>query len=161
MRILIVSQYFWPESFRINDLALALKARGHSVEVLTGMPNYPGGRFYPGYRAFSPQVEDFQGMRVNRVPLIPRGATRNWQLALNYWTQPGMQAPSGGYGYGISQHDATGSMTCAAIASLIIARDRLHPADAAVRDGRIKRGDIVVLEAMGGGFTWGAAALRY
>jgi hypothetical protein len=62
---------------------------------------------------------------------------QTWQLALNYWTQPGMQAPSGGYGYGISQHDATGSMTCAAIASLIIARDRLHPADAAVRDGKV------------------------
>jgi Domain of unknown function (DUF4159) len=63
---------------------------------------------------------------------------QTWQLALNYWTQPGMQSPSGGYGYGVNQHDVTGSMTCAAIASLIIARDRLHPADAAVIDGKIR-----------------------
>src|SRR5262245_29998309 len=63
---------------------------------------------------------------------------QTWQLALNYWTQPGMQSPSGGFGYGVNQHDVTGSMTCAAIASLIIARDRLHPADAAVIDGKIR-----------------------
>src|SRR5205823_2543859 len=63
---------------------------------------------------------------------------QTWQLALNYWTQSGMQSPSGGYGYGINQHDATGSMTCAAIASLIIARDRLQPADAGVVDGKVQ-----------------------
>src|SRR5262245_25850595 len=63
---------------------------------------------------------------------------QTWQLALNYLTQPGMQAPAGGYGYGIQQHDVSGSMTCAAIASLIIARDRLHPSDAKVVDGQVK-----------------------
>ena len=55
---------------------------------------------------------------------------QTWQLALNYWTQPGMQTPAAGYGYEPDQPDASGSMTCAAIASLIIARDRLHPGDA-------------------------------
>ncbi|MGQ0525739.1 MAG: glycosyltransferase family 4 protein [Betaproteobacteria bacterium] len=84
MKVLIVTQYFWPETFRINDVAAALKARGHEPEILTGMPNYPGGRFYPGYGAFSPREERYRGMRVVRVPLVPRGAMRNWQLALNY-----------------------------------------------------------------------------
>ena len=46
MRILIVSQYFWPENFRINDLAVGLIDKGYDVSVLTGLPNYPEGKFY-------------------------------------------------------------------------------------------------------------------
>ena len=84
MNILIVTQYFWPESFRINDLALGLKQRGHEVEILTGMPNYPARKFYPGYGFFSPAEERFEGMRVVRIPLLPRGSRRNWRLAANY-----------------------------------------------------------------------------
>ena len=49
MRILILTQYFWPESFRINDLAIALKERGHEVTIFTGKPNYPKGKFSDGY----------------------------------------------------------------------------------------------------------------
>jgi hypothetical protein len=49
MRLLVVSQYFWPENFKINDIAQALIERGHQVSVLTGKPNYPGGRFYKNY----------------------------------------------------------------------------------------------------------------
>lgn len=45
MRILIVSKYFWLENYRINDLALGLKDKGHEFRVLTGIPNYPGGKF--------------------------------------------------------------------------------------------------------------------
>ncbi len=84
MRVLIVSQYFWPESFRINDLVAGLKQRGHGVTVLTGMPNYPSGRFFPGYGFLSPLREEFNGAQVLRVPLIPRGNGRGWRLALNY-----------------------------------------------------------------------------
>ena len=84
MRVLIISQYFWPESFRINDLALGLKQRGHAGEVLTGMPNYPHGKLYPGYHYFSPATDCFDGIPVMRVPLIPRGPHRNWRLAFNY-----------------------------------------------------------------------------
>ena len=47
MRILIVSQYFWPESFLVNDLAVGLREKGHQVTVLTGIPNYPEGSFFP------------------------------------------------------------------------------------------------------------------
>ncbi|HIP10141.1 MAG TPA: glycosyltransferase WbuB, partial [Rhodospirillales bacterium] len=43
MRVLVISQYYWPESFRINDLTDDLVRRGHQVTVLTGVPNYPSG----------------------------------------------------------------------------------------------------------------------
>ena len=84
MRILIVTQYFWPESFRINDLALGLRGRGHEVTVFTGKPNYPEGRFFPGYGFFGRTLEDYQGVRVIRVPLIPRGAGGPLGLVLNF-----------------------------------------------------------------------------
>ena len=84
MKVLIITQYFWPESFRINDLALGLKERGHAVTVLTGMPNYPSGQLFPGYRMFSPSRETFEGMPIHRVPLIPRGSGQRWRLVLNY-----------------------------------------------------------------------------
>ncbi|VVB88622.1 Glycosyl transferases group 1 [uncultured archaeon] len=86
MKILIVTQYFWPENFRINDLASGLKEKGHNVVVLTGIPNYPDGRFFQGYGAFKKRVEDYQGIKIVRVPLVPRGNGRALNLALNYLT---------------------------------------------------------------------------
>jgi colanic acid biosynthesis glycosyl transferase WcaI len=84
MRILVVCQYFWPEAFRVNDLVAALGERGHGVTVLTGMPNYPGGRYFPGYRPWAPRQETFAGAQVLRVPLVPRGAGGAVRLAANY-----------------------------------------------------------------------------
>lgn len=84
MRVLIVTQYFHPEPFRINDLALALHDSAHQVTVLTGMPNYPEGRLYRGYRWFSPASENYFGIQVVRVPLITRGGVKSWRLMLNY-----------------------------------------------------------------------------
>jgi glycosyltransferase involved in cell wall biosynthesis len=84
LRILVVTQYFHPEPFRINDLVVGWRDRGHEVTVLTGMPNYPEGRFYPGYDGLGPAEERFEGLRVVRVPLVSRGRARNWRLALNY-----------------------------------------------------------------------------
>jgi len=86
MKILIVSQYFWPESFRINDLALGLKDKGHKITVLTGLPNYPGGSFFPGYGFFRKLHEDHEGIEVVRVPLIPRGKGSGFRLILNYFS---------------------------------------------------------------------------
>lgn len=86
MRILIVTQYFWPENFRINDLALGLQQKGHRVMVLTGVPNYPAGKFFPGYRIWKPRREDYHGIEVLRVPLISRGSGRSWRLVLNYFS---------------------------------------------------------------------------
>lgn len=84
MKVLIVSQYFWPESFRINDLSQGLVERGHEVTVLTGKPNYPEGSFFPGYSALRPVRERYEGARVLRVPLVPRGGGGKVRLSLNY-----------------------------------------------------------------------------
>lgn len=83
MNILIVSQYFWPETFRINDLAQGLVERGHHVTILTGKPNYPEGRFFSGYRFLNKTKEKLGEINIIRAPIIPRGKNK-WQLALNY-----------------------------------------------------------------------------
>jgi glycosyltransferase involved in cell wall biosynthesis len=84
VRILIVTQYFWPESFRINDLALGLRERGHAVTVFTGKPNYPAGQFFPGYGFCGRGRDDYRGIPVIRVPLIARGNGGKLRLVLNY-----------------------------------------------------------------------------
>jgi len=84
MRILIVTQYFWPESFRINDLALAIKERGHHVEILTAKPNYPTGRIYDSYSFLSKRTEIWKGIKIHRAPIIPRGNASGFRLMLNY-----------------------------------------------------------------------------
>jgi colanic acid biosynthesis glycosyl transferase WcaI len=84
MRILIVTQYFWPESFRINDVVHGLRDLGHEISVLTGMPNYPEGCFFEGYSVFSPARDYYDGIPVVRVPILPRGGGGGLRLALNY-----------------------------------------------------------------------------
>ena len=84
MRVLIVTQYFWPESFRINDLATGLRGRGHEVTVYTGKPNYPEGRYFPGYGFFRRTREIYDGVRVIRAPLVPRGRSGRVGLVINY-----------------------------------------------------------------------------
>ena len=71
--ILIISQHFYPESFRINDIAREWVRRGYRVSVLTGIPNYPGGRFFPGYGFSKRRKENWQGVEIRRIPVIPRG----------------------------------------------------------------------------------------
>lgn len=81
MRILIVSQYFYPENFKINDIAVELVNRGNVVDVVTGMPNYPSGIIYDGYhnRIF----DNYLGVNVFRTKIRPRyKGTIN--LFLNY-----------------------------------------------------------------------------
>ena len=84
MRILVVSQYFFPEEFKINDLARELVNRGHQVSVLTGKPNYPKGEYYEGYQYGGVSKEDYYGAEVIRVPLRKRGAGGGKNLLLNY-----------------------------------------------------------------------------
>jgi len=84
MHILIVSQYFWPENFRINDISRLLIEQGNKVTVLTGKPNYPDGKFYPGYGLFKKFREKYQGADVIRIPLFPRGDGGGLRLILNY-----------------------------------------------------------------------------
>lgn len=85
MRILVLSQYFWPESFIINDIVRTLGEQGHEVVVATGKPNYPDGQVFPGYQASGTQRELFeQRIEVVRVPLWPRGKGGARNLILNY-----------------------------------------------------------------------------
>lgn len=83
MRILIVSQYFWPENFRINDLVREFVARGHSVSVLTGKPNYPGGKVFDEFRLNPTNFDDYNGTTIYRVPMFARG-TGSLRMVLNY-----------------------------------------------------------------------------
>lgn len=83
MKILIVSQYFWPENFRINTVARKLADAGADVEVLTGKPNYPVGQVFPGYKTWGCTEEVYQGIPVYRIPLVGRGR-HVFRLALNY-----------------------------------------------------------------------------
>ena len=83
MNILIVSQYFWPENFLINDVAKELVQRGHNVTVLTGLPNYPHGKIYKDFIDRRADYQHYKGADIIRVPLVPRGKG-TWRLALNY-----------------------------------------------------------------------------
>lgn len=83
MKVLVLSQYYWPENFRINELVQALQAKGVVIEVLTGKPNYPAGVVFEGYRAWGCVQEMHLGVPVHRVPLIPRGRGVV-RLTLNY-----------------------------------------------------------------------------
>ncbi|WP_445749707.1 glycosyltransferase family 4 protein [Polaribacter sp.] len=84
MNILIVTQYFWPETFRINDFALGLQERGHAITIFTAKPNYPRGKFYEGYSFFKKRKEIWNGITVYRSNLIPRGNGSGLRLMLNY-----------------------------------------------------------------------------
>ena len=87
MRILIVSQYFWPEVFIINALIQTLESQGLTIKVLTGKPNYPGGEIFEGYTQKGIQQELFDNTApIFRVPLRPRKAGGAKNLFLNYWS---------------------------------------------------------------------------
>jgi len=83
VRLLVVSQYFWPENFRVNELVTELVKRGHEVTVLTGYPNYPEGEVLPAFRAAPEQFAEFAGAEVLRVPMLGRGRGA-LRLMLNY-----------------------------------------------------------------------------
>ena len=75
MKILIVTQYFYPETFRVNTLCTELVQRGHDVTVLTGYPQYPQGRIYDGYGFRKPYETQWNGAKIQRIKMRPRGKT--------------------------------------------------------------------------------------
>ncbi len=79
-------QYFYPETFRGNDIAFHLAEEGHDVHVVTGIPNYPKGKFFPGYGLFKKRNEVINGVRVTRLPLVPRGEDNKIMLMLNFFS---------------------------------------------------------------------------
>ncbi|HXH73900.1 MAG TPA: glycosyltransferase family 4 protein [Bacteriovoracaceae bacterium] len=86
MKILVVTQYFWPEQFKILDLCQELIERGNEVTVYTGLPNYPEGEFFKGYSLLGPYKETHGKINIIRSPLIPRGKNKSFQLILNYFS---------------------------------------------------------------------------
>lgn len=84
MRCLLLTNHFYPESFRCNDVAFELVKRGYEVTVLTAIPDYPQGRFHKGYSLFKKRCEQLNGVKVVRVPIIPRGNGRPFRMLLNY-----------------------------------------------------------------------------
>lgn len=83
MRILVVSQHFWPETFRLNDLVSELVIRGHQITVLTGQPNYPGGKIFAEFRRDPKRFHAYKGAEIVRVPIVARGKSHA-RLMLNY-----------------------------------------------------------------------------
>lgn len=86
MKILLVTQYFYPENFKGNDIAFEMQKKGHEVTVLTGIPNYPKGEFFNGYGYFKRRRETVNGVKVIRTFLIPRGNSTAIPLMVNYFT---------------------------------------------------------------------------
>lgn len=83
MKILVITQYFYPENFRINQLCLDLKERGHDITVLTGKPNYPKGEYFDGYSYKGNEDEIWNDIQIIRVPLRARKkGSKN--LIINY-----------------------------------------------------------------------------
>ena len=87
MKLLLISQYYAPEPFRIHEICEALAARGHQITVLTGIPNYPMGRVYPGYRLRKHRKEEIRGVQLMRVWTVPRKSGKLFRM-LNYFSYP-------------------------------------------------------------------------
>ena len=82
-KILIVSQYFWPENFRVNELASELAKNGNTIEVLTSLPNYPSGKIFKEYAEDPEEFNNYKGIKIHRVHQILRGNNK-LTLAFNY-----------------------------------------------------------------------------
>lgn len=83
--ILVVSQYFYPEQFRINDICTEWVKRGYKITVLTGIPNYPQGEYFEGYDLLHKRTEEWNGIKIVRIPLIARGHN-SLGLVANYFS---------------------------------------------------------------------------
>ena len=87
MKILIVTQYYWPENSRVTDIAESLQKRGYHVTVLTGLPNYPQGYIYEGYEKGKNRIQEHNGVHIIRAKLIERRHNLLYRF-LNYYSFP-------------------------------------------------------------------------
>jgi glycosyltransferase involved in cell wall biosynthesis len=83
-KILVVTQYFWPENFRINEIVRFLKKKKYNVTVLTGQPNYPEGVLNLEYQKDPNNFNNFYGAKIIRVPIILRKKSTKFNLFVNY-----------------------------------------------------------------------------
>jgi glycosyltransferase involved in cell wall biosynthesis len=88
MRVGLVSQWYDPEVGAVvpGTIARALRSHGHQVDVLTGLPNYPAGRIYPGYRLRLYHREVLGGVTVHRAPLYASHDAHPGRRAANFLT---------------------------------------------------------------------------
>lgn len=87
MKILIVSQHYWPENFKITDIAESLVSNGHQVTVLCGLPNYPKGYIFGGYKHGKNRTQEHNGVRIIRAKEIARRKGILFRF-LNYYSFP-------------------------------------------------------------------------
>lgn len=87
-RVLIVCQHFWPENFRINDIANYFVENNCHVDVLCGLPNYPKGKLFDGYSLFFKRHETHNKININRTFEVPRGNNSNIRIFINYLSFP-------------------------------------------------------------------------
>ena len=87
-KILVVTQHFWPENFRINDIVEGFLQDGIAVDVLCGLPNYPKGEWFPGYSATGPFEEEWHGAHLYRCKEVPRRGNTSVNIFLNYVSWP-------------------------------------------------------------------------
>jgi len=83
-KLLVVCQHFWPEEFKVNEICYEFVNKGCDVEVICGLPNYPFGRFFPGYGYFGKRKETHNGVKIRRCFEIRRGNNSYFRLFLNY-----------------------------------------------------------------------------
>jgi len=69
-KILIVTECFYPEEFKINDVALSWKDKGYDVDVLTLAPTYPLGKVFPGYKNSFFRKDEYQGINILRLHAV-------------------------------------------------------------------------------------------
>ncbi|MFL2633971.1 MAG: glycosyltransferase family 4 protein [Candidatus Marisimplicoccus sp.] len=83
-RILIYTNHYFPEQFKINEIVRWLSVSEYHIRVVTCIPNYPSGKFYKGYGLKSFESHDKKNVIINRLPLIPRGNGNYIRRILNY-----------------------------------------------------------------------------
>ena len=87
MKILLISQHYWPENFRITDIAESLVSLGHDVTVLTGLPNYPKGYIFDEYKHGKNRIQEHNGVHIIRAKEIGRRNNILFRF-LNYYSFP-------------------------------------------------------------------------
>ena len=87
-RILVVTQHFWPENFRINDMVQGFTQDGYEVDVLCGLPNYPKGEWFDGYSQNGPWEETYGKAQIFRAKELPRKGNTSLNIFLNYVSWP-------------------------------------------------------------------------
>ncbi|MCK9210015.1 MAG: glycosyltransferase family 4 protein [Ignavibacteriaceae bacterium] len=85
-RVIVFTNHFYPENFRINDVAFFLAKENYQITVLTCIPNYPTGKYFKGYGIFQKRKEVIAGVTVIRIPMISRGNGKAFRLFLNYFS---------------------------------------------------------------------------